>query len=194
VAETADLYLGLVHYPVYNKHMQVVTTAVTNFDIHDIARSCATYNAKKYYIVHPLAVQREIVAKILDFWQNGYGKIYNPDRNQALKTVELAQDIKSAAQDITAIAGCPPITVTTGAGECAGAISCAELRAIAQTATSPLFLLFGTGWGIEKSAMSGFDYILQPIKGASPYNHLSVRSAAAIVLDRLAGEKWWANE
>ncbi|MCK4696288.1 MAG: RNA methyltransferase, partial [Candidatus Cloacimonetes bacterium] len=32
-------------------------------------------------------------------------------------------------------------------------------------------------------------YILKPIKGVGNYNHLSVRSAAAIVLDRLTSEK-----
>ena len=26
----ANLYLGLVHYPIYNKNMQVIATAVTN--------------------------------------------------------------------------------------------------------------------------------------------------------------------
>jgi hypothetical protein len=183
-----------VHYPVYNKNMQVVTTAETNFDVHDIARSCATYDIKKYYIVHPSESQREIVLKILDFWRNGYGKEYNPDRNQALKTIEIAADIKSAAESITKATGQAPITVATDAREYADTISYAELRALAQTESRPLFLLFGTGWGIEKSAMVGFDYVLRPIRGASSYNHLCVRSAAAIVLDRLAGEEWWAGK
>ena len=38
----ANLYLGLVHYPIYNKNMQVIATAVTNFDIHDI---CLLYTS-----------------------------------------------------------------------------------------------------------------------------------------------------
>ena len=39
----AKVYLALVHYPVYNKRMDVVATAVTNLDVHDIARSSCTY-------------------------------------------------------------------------------------------------------------------------------------------------------
>lgn len=38
----ADLYVGLVHYPIYNKRMNVIAGAVTNFDIHDISRTCRT--------------------------------------------------------------------------------------------------------------------------------------------------------
>ena len=39
--------------------------------------------------------------------------------------------------------------------------------------------------------MKQFDYIVEPIYGAGSYNHLCVRSAAAIILDRLLGEPWW---
>jgi tRNA (guanine37-N1)-methyltransferase len=35
----ADLFLALLHYPVRDKNGAIVTTAVTNMDIHDIARS-----------------------------------------------------------------------------------------------------------------------------------------------------------
>jgi len=31
-------------------------------------------------------------------------------------------------------------------------------------------------------------YILEPIRGNAKYNHLSVRSAVSIILDRLLGE------
>jgi hypothetical protein len=40
-APKAAVYLALLHYPVYDKNHQVVTTAVTNMDIHDIARRAA---------------------------------------------------------------------------------------------------------------------------------------------------------
>jgi hypothetical protein len=35
--------------------------------------------------------------------------------------------------------------------------------------------------------MAHADYILDPLAGAGTYNHLSVRSAVAIILDRLLG-------
>lgn len=44
---------------------------------------------------------------------------------------------------------------------------------------------------MTREMMEKFDYILEPIHGTGEYNHLSVRSAVAIILDRLAGEAWW---
>ena len=44
------IYVALVHYPVYNKNDEIVATSVTNFDIHDISRTCRTYDIKKYFI------------------------------------------------------------------------------------------------------------------------------------------------
>ena len=43
-----NIYVGLVHYPVYNRNSDVVATSVTNFDIHDISRTCRTYDIKKW--------------------------------------------------------------------------------------------------------------------------------------------------
>lgn len=45
----ANLYLGLVHYPIYNKNMQVIATAVTNFDIHDISRTAEPTMSKNTF-------------------------------------------------------------------------------------------------------------------------------------------------
>jgi hypothetical protein len=49
----------------------------------------------------------------------------------------------------------------------------------------PYLLLLGTGWGLSDDCFEAADFILEPIAGAGTYNHLSVRSAAAILLDRL---------
>ncbi len=48
-----------------------------------------------------------------------------------------------------------------------------------------IMLLFGTAWGMAQELMRKADYVLAPIVGVSQYNHLSVRAAAAITLDRL---------
>ena len=52
----------------------------------------------------------------------------------------------------------------------------------------PLLLILGTGWGLTGELMAGCDARLAPIQAASDYNHLSVRSACAIILDRLYGD------
>ncbi len=187
----ADLYVGLVHYPIYNKRMQVIASAVTNFDIHDISRTCRTYNVQRYYIIHPLEPQKRIIAKIIDYWQQGYGKEYNPDRADALSRVCWQRDIESAAADIEQRSGKRPYIVTTDARIYPNTVSYSFMRRQLHEGDRPILLLLGTGFGIEAATMKSFDYILEPIYGSCDYNHLCVRSAAAIILDRLAGETWW---
>lgn len=188
------LYVGLVHYPIYNKRMQVIAGAVTNFDIHDISRTCRTYDVARYYIVHPLEVQRKIIQKIIGYWQEGYGRVYNPDRSDALDRVCWQPDIEACIKDIEAETGMRPWIVTTDARIYPNTVSYGFMRQKVQEEEKPVLLLLGTGFGLEAETMKGFDYILEPIYGACDYNHLCVRSAAAIILDRLAGEPWWQSK
>ena len=190
----ADLYIGLVHYPIYNKRMNIIAGAVTNFDIHDISRTCRTYDVKRYYIIHPLDVQKEIISKILNYWQEGYGKVYNPDRADALARVSWQKDIETAALDVEAQTGKKPYIVTTDARIYPNTVSYTFMRKQLQEGDRPILLLFGSGFGIEAETMKSFDYILEPVYGPCDYNHLCVRSAAAIILDRLAGEAWWEKK
>ena len=50
-------------------------------------------------------------------------------------------------------------------------------------------ILLGTGHGLAQDIVDASDYTLCPIRGAAEYNHLSVRAAAAIILDRVIGEE-----
>ena len=52
---------------------------------------------------------------------------------------------------------------------------------------NPYLLIFGTAWGLSENFIAGADYSLNPVIGNTDYNHLSVRSAVAIILDRLFG-------
>lgn len=188
------LFVGLVHYPIYNKRMDVIASAVTNFDIHDIARTCRTYDVERYYLIHPLDVQRQIIEKIVGYWQNGYGRVYNPDRSNALDLVCYQQSIASTAADVEHITGQKPYIVTTDARTYPNTVTYSFMRSKLEAGERPVLLLFGTGFGIEAETMKQFDYILEPVYGSGSYNHLCVRSAVAIILDRLAGEAWWAKQ
>ncbi|QDR80440.1 RNA methyltransferase [Sporomusa termitida] len=190
----APVYLGLVHYPIYNKNNEIITTAITNFDIHDIARTARTYDLLKYFIIHPLDSQKALAEEIINYWQDGYGGQYNPDRKEALSIVEVIPDIAAAVEYITARDGAKPLIVTTDARKYANTVSYGRLRREITDTGRPCLLLFGTGWGMENSVMEQFDYILEPIYGPGSYNHLPVRAAAAIILDRLLGETWWEND
>ncbi len=187
----ADFYVGLVHYPVYNRNMQVIASAVTNFDIHDIARTCRTYDVRKYFIIHPLEVQRQIIDKILSFWQEGYGRVYNPDRGEALDRVRHMPGIADAAAAVQNESGDRPLIVTTDARIYPNTVSYGFMRRQIRHGSRPVLLLLGTAFGLEAGVMQSFDYILEPVYGCGTYNHLCVRGAAAIILDRLLGEAWW---
>ncbi len=189
----ANVYVGLVHYPIYNKREEVVATAITNFDIHDIARTTRTYGINTYFLIHPHQAQADLAGEIMEHWQKGGGAAYNPDRQEAFRVVEIASSIEAAIEQITAAEGQRPRVITTDARIFPNTVSYGEVREAISQGGQPLLLLFGTGWGIEKETMAAFDNILEPIYGPSDYNHLPVRAAVAIILDRLLGEAWWAK-
>ncbi len=174
----------LLHYPILNRKGEVVTTAVTNLDIHDISRACATYGISSYHIVTPIKLQQDLVRKILGHWKEGWGKTNNPVRAEAFVTTHIASSLEEAASSIAAMEGTPPLLVGTSARTMdIGAFSFADLR----ENDRPVALVFGTGWGIAPQAKSAFDGFLPPVRGPVEYNHLSVRSAVSIVLDRYLG-------
>lgn len=185
-----NVYIGLVHYPIYNKNMEVISTSITNLDIHDIARISCTYGVHRYYVIHPLETQRKLTGDILDYWQNGYGARYNNDRKTAFEKVALIPSIGDTIENIRRETGRTPLVVTTDARVYPNTIRYIDLRKRLADG-NPYLLLFGTGWGMERETMMKSDFILEPVYGPGDYNHLSVRSAVAIILDRLLGEQWW---
>lgn len=185
------LYVGLVHYPIYDKNFNVIATAITNYDLHDISRSSKTYGVKKYFIIHHVQGQLDMVHKIIGFWESPAGRKYNSYRTQAFDIVDIRPSIEAAVAAVTEAEGKRPYVVTTDARVYANTISYKDLRRKREEDNTPILLLLGTGYGMTKETMEQFDFILEPIYGAGDYNHLSVRSAAAIILDRLDGEEWW---
>ncbi len=184
-------YLALIHNPIYNKRMDIITTTVTNFDLHDIARASRTYGVKKYYVVNHLQSQKDMVNKMKDYWVGDFGAEYNPDRREAFSVIDVKSELEDAVQDIKEIEGEEPILVTTDARIYPNTLGYKELRAKIQSGDKPYLILLGTGWGLTKEVMESTDYILEPIYGPVDYNHLSVRSAASIIMDRLLGEDWY---
>lgn len=185
----APVYIALVHYPVYNKNAEVIATAVTNADIHDISRSCRTFGVQRYYIVTPLESQKKVTRDIIKYWTEGFGAEYNWTRKEALALIEIVDSIESAKNDIKDREGRFPMVVATSARPDSNSISFRELKRKILESSNPVLLLMGTGWGLSDAVLQSSDLRLQPIAGSAGYNHLSVRSALAIILDRLLGER-----
>lgn len=186
-----NLYCALVHHPVKSRTGETVTTAVTNLDVHDIARSARTYGLSGYFIVTPIEAQWAIVDRILSHWREGPGTRRVPERGEALKLVRLEKSIEDARAKVREIEGEDPFVIVTTAkapkdleivGFSEGGVQIRERQ-------RPTLLLFGTGHGLMPETLASADQCLAPIRPGGGYNHLSVRAAAAICFDRLIGDE-----
>jgi hypothetical protein len=183
----ADLFVALIHYPVLNRNGQVVTSAITSLDLHDVARSARTYGVRAMYVVHPVAEQREFALRVLDHWRLNNGRLYDSRRREALDLVEVVEDLEMALKGAAMLAKTSPLLVYTSA-RISGGASYGQLRGQLESAGgAPIMLMFGTGFGLAPSMRKRADVLLEAIHGPGEYNHLSVRAAASVILDRLAG-------
>ncbi len=181
------LFLALVHFPVYNKERYVVASSLTTLNLHDLGRIAATYGARKCYIVTPLRRHQELANHMIMHWTQGHGAAYNPTRAEALRHVCVVADLDAVEQDIVQHWGMKPCRIATDARAFPRGISHRALRQILWGERTPFLLLLGTGWGLTEEVIERCEYILEPIYGPTSFNHLPVRVAAGIMLDRLLG-------
>ncbi len=183
----APLFLALVHYPVLNRVGEIIASAVTNLDLHDLARTGCTFGVPVCYIVTPLKDQQALSLRLTRHWIDGRGGEILPERREALKRLEVVESIASAREDIFRRTGKYPVLWASTARQGVRPLSHARARRQLEREDRPFLLLLGTGWGLAPSVFEETDAVLAPIAGAGSYNHLPVRSAAAIFLDRLLG-------
>jgi tRNA (guanine37-N1)-methyltransferase len=182
-------YVALMHGQVLvGKERMPGCTSVTSVDIHDIARSGRTYGIENYFIVTPLIDQQKIVNKFLSFWNHGQGERYNKNRYDAVRRVIVKEDLAAAVQVIEEKEGRKPLIISTSAQlmDPTKTIRYYDQGLVWQH-DRPVLILFGTGQGLDPSVIDMSDYVLGPVEGLADFNHLSVRSAAAIILDRWLG-------
>ena len=181
------LYVGLVHFPVYNKHQETIASAITPVDIHDFARLGKTYGIKGLFVITPLEDQQTLAYRILRHWISGYGARYNRHRKEALSLVNITSSLEMAVKEVKEREGDTATVVATDAAPQENrAMSYEALRRLIAS-NEVVLLLFGTAWGLHEEILQKADHVLDPISGRTGYNHLSVRTAAAIILDRLIG-------
>jgi hypothetical protein len=182
-----SLYVALLHHPVTDRNGQIITSSVTNMDLHDIARSCRTFGVRHYFVVHPSADEQALNRRILSHWFSGYGELSHPTRKDALGLVQLVHRYEEVIERIESLEGEKPLVVGTSARrEGPRRLSLSDLTQ--KLETTPVLLVFGTGYGLAASWHERLDGYLGPIEGPTDFNHLSVRSAVAIYLDRLRGQ------
>ena len=187
-------YAALLHGDVLLKDpsspngTRVGTSSVTSFDLHDISRSSMTYGLKNYFIVTPLKDQQQIVNTLLDFWNMPVGISYNKHRHQAVSRVRLQNNLDEVIAAITEQEGQAPIIIATSARSVSHIQKITYYdQSIVWQSGRPVLFLFGTAKGIAPHVVEKCDYLLGPIQGFTDFNHLSVRSAAAVIFDRWLG-------
>jgi hypothetical protein len=180
---------ALVHHPVLDRSGSVVTSAITNIDLHDIARSAHTFGLSDFFVVHPVEAQRTLAQRIRTHWVEGSGGKRIPDRMPALGAMRVVPSLAAAIAELTGEG--EPVEVWTTAARPAGPalLSFPEGRERIQGDGPPVLVCFGTGWGLAPEVHVQAARHLEPIRSprADGYNHLSVRAAAAILFDRLLG-------
>lgn len=179
-----DLYIALIHHPVVNKKGDVICSAITNLDLHDIARAARTYGVKGYYVVNPLEDQKILAGQIIKHWTDGSGGTVNPARKEAFGIVRLTDSLEETLEQIRQETSSQVHIVATSARESEKSLSFAEMKEKLPHLDCVL-LLFGTAWGLSDEVIDMADFLLEPITGPGEYNHLSVRSAVTVILDRL---------
>lgn len=181
-------YAAIMHTDVLLKNGTVGQTSIPSLDIHDIARSCTTYGIKNFFIVSPLNDQQNIVETFIKFWRSDGGRRYNESRYEALKCIEAVYTFDEMVKSIEKKEGIKPLIIGTSA-QTTTAIPTIDYKKQSQLwqNNQPILLVFGTGQGLSQEIINKFSYMLTPITGLTAYNHLSVRSAVAIVLDRWLG-------
>ncbi len=185
-----SLYIALVHFPVLNRLKEKIASAITSIDLHDLGRLARTYEMPCCYIITPLVDQQILAKRLIDHWCKGIGKSTHPNRAEALERLKLVNTIDDAARDIEQLEGQKPECWATSAQkkDLDKVITFEEASQKIFSENSPVLLLFGTAWGLAPEVIDMCSAILEPIRANSSYNHLSVRCAAAIIVDRLLGE------
>ena len=178
-----DLYLALIHYPVMNRKGMEIGSALTTIDLHDIARAAVTFGVKGFYVVTPFEDQQELAFKVIEHWTDGAGSLVNPDRKDALGLIRISASFDEVCASIREEAGTDAVRVATSARRHERSVPAEHIKEKVKDA--PCVLTFGTAWGLSKDFIDRCDMRLDPITGKGDYNHLSVRSAVSIYLDRI---------
>jgi len=183
-----SVYVAIIHYPVYDRKRRPITTSIKGIDLHDISRTCKTYGVKAYYVVQPLDSQHMLAKKISEYWQDGPGGEFNPSRKEALELLRVTRTIEEMEQQITDAEGLEPVYVSTDGRSFPWSQPFKQVRENIRNSDRPFVILLGTGDGLDEAMLRETDIFLEPIQPKADFNHLSVRSAAAIILDRLLAD------
>ncbi len=178
--------IALLHHPV-RQGDRTITSSITNFDIHDLARLAKTYGLDAFYLVHPDEGMRALAETFVSHWFDEAGRTFKPDRTAALEMMVIVPSLATAVADLTERHGMRPFLLATSARKRPKTVPWDQVLSLADR---PLLLLFGTADGLSEELDDINDGYAEPIDAGTGYNHLSVRSAVSIFVDRLHRDRY----
>ncbi|SMC88112.1 hypothetical protein SAMN02746065_11397 [Desulfocicer vacuolatum DSM 3385] len=183
-----NLYLALIHYPVSNKKGNTIASALTTIDMHDIARAAITFGVRGFYVVTPLMDQQVLAHEVIAHWTEGMGGVLNPFRKQALELIRVVSTFEDAVEEIKNERRAQVVTIATTAASHENAVTIKQMAHRLESDASHV-IAFGTAWGMSLEFIENCDFVMEPVQGINGYNHLSVRSAVSIILDRICHDR-----
>jgi hypothetical protein len=185
----AKSHLALMHYPMMDRIGQKITSAITALDLHDFSRLTRTYGLGGVFAQTNLPQQVALIGRLMGHWVDGSGGEMNPHRKIALELLEMVDSLEAAVKMMADAYGEEPVVIATSARDDGPRVSFKEAGERLIEANRPALVLFGTGSGMAPELLECADWVLEPIGTPGDYNHLSVRSAASIIVDRLFGRE-----
>jgi tRNA (guanine37-N1)-methyltransferase len=177
------LTVALVHHPVIDRRGDEIASTVDHFDVMDASRLSLAYPMRRLYVVTPVPAQRDLVERLIRHGTQAAGR--DELRGEFSKTA-WAPDLDAVIAEHERELGVVPTVVATSARGSTRDIGFGALRERLRGGEAFLLLL-GKAWGLAPWVLEAADLQLEPIDAGTGFNHLSVRSAMAIAVDRLLG-------
>jgi hypothetical protein len=177
------LSVALVHHPVVDRRGDEITSTVDHLDVMDGSRLSLTYPLQRLWVVNHVSAQRALVERLI---RHGTQAADRDEARGAFSKTAWAADLEAVVAEHERELGMRPTLVATSARSSPRDVGLAAVRERLHGG-EPMLLLVGKAWGLAPRLLDAADLRLAPIDAGTGFNHLSVRSAMAILIDRLLG-------
>ncbi len=175
------LSVALLHHPVLNRKGEEITSTVDHFDVMDASRLSLAYPVHRFYVVNHVPAQRALTERLI---HHGNEAARREQARGSFSKTTWAPELEVVRAELADDHGREPTVVATSAQSREPMIGFEALRE-RLAGGEPALLLIGKAWGLAPRVLEQADLRLAPIDAGTGFNHLSVRSAMAILLDRL---------
>ncbi|MBT9558330.1 MAG: RNA methyltransferase [Myxococcales bacterium] len=173
--------VALVHHPVRDRNEQEIAASVDWVDFFDAGRVTLVYGVNPLYVVHPVESQKALVERLIT---HGTKDDRTSETRGRFDHAVIVDSLDECLAHAEGVLGGRPLVVATTARRLGGQRPYAQVRASIDRG-EPVLLLFGKASGLSDSVFERSDAVLEPLSGGTGFDHLPVRGAFAIVLDRL---------